>query len=172
MNEKVNSPAHYGGAQNPYEAIKVIRAWGLGFAIGNALKYLCRAGKKPGESALDDLRKARWYLDNEIAALEGETKRASACRPGERRLRRAPPPWGVQDVVPVQIGASWFEFVHMTTSNAVSEFEWREVPHGPWLRCAATREEVPDPTPLALVRYARAFPERSGVGCEEVGAPA
>jgi len=81
MNEKVNSPAHYGGAENPYEAIKVIRAWGLGFALGNALKYLCRAGKKPGELVLDDLRKARWYLDNEIAALEGS--RASIAARGE-----------------------------------------------------------------------------------------
>lgn len=71
--EKINHPSHYGGADNVYEAIKVIRAWGLGFSLGNAVKYLCRAGKKGGESALDDLRKARWYLDNEIAALGGGT---------------------------------------------------------------------------------------------------
>jgi hypothetical protein len=70
--EKVDHPAHYGGRDNPYEAIKVIRAWGVGFAVGNALKYLARAGKKGGESTLDDLRKARWYLDNEIEALEAE----------------------------------------------------------------------------------------------------
>lgn len=69
--EKIEHPAHYGGAENPYEAIKVIRAWSLGFALGNAIKYVARAGRKPGESALDDLKKARWYLDNEIAALEG-----------------------------------------------------------------------------------------------------
>lgn len=72
MNEKVNNPSHYGGAANVYEVIKVIRAWGLdkSFALGNAIKYIARAGKKNGESVLDDLRKARWYLDNEIAALE------------------------------------------------------------------------------------------------------
>ena len=57
---------YYGGARNPYEAIKVIEAWGLNFALGNAAKYICRAGKKPGASRLDDLRKARWYLDYEI----------------------------------------------------------------------------------------------------------
>lgn len=69
---KVDHPAHYGGAGNVYEAIKVIRAWRLGFALGNAVKYIARAGKKNGESVLDDLRKARWYLDNEIATLEAE----------------------------------------------------------------------------------------------------
>jgi len=66
---KVDHPAHYGGKDNPYEAIKVIRAWKLGFALGNAIKYIARAGKKSGESAIDDLRKARWYLDNEIESL-------------------------------------------------------------------------------------------------------
>lgn len=69
---KVDHPAHYGGAENVYEVIKVLRAWGLhkSFSLGNAIKYLARAGKKPGESTLTDLRKARWYLDEEIAALE------------------------------------------------------------------------------------------------------
>jgi len=61
---------HYGGGDNPYEAIKVIRAWGLGFCLGNTLKYLCRAGKKPGESELKDLKKAAWYLDYFIKDLE------------------------------------------------------------------------------------------------------
>jgi hypothetical protein len=55
--EAVDHPAHYGGANNPYEAIRVIEAWGLGFCLGNALKYICRAGRK-GE-AIEDLKKAR-----------------------------------------------------------------------------------------------------------------
>ena len=58
--EKVNHPRHYGGQQNTYEAIKVIEAWGVGFHIGNVLKYLSRAGKK--DSKLEDLKKAQWYL--------------------------------------------------------------------------------------------------------------
>lgn len=66
---KVDHPAHYGGKDNPYEAIKVIRAWKLGFALGNAVKYISRAGKKSGESAIDDLRKAVWYLNSEIEEL-------------------------------------------------------------------------------------------------------
>lgn len=38
------------------------------------MKYISRAGKKAGESTLDDLRKARWYLDNEINELERSEK--------------------------------------------------------------------------------------------------
>jgi hypothetical protein len=66
--ETVDHPAHYGGADNPYEAIKVIEAWDLGFCLGNTVKYISRAGKKH-PNRLEDLRKARWYLDREIAQL-------------------------------------------------------------------------------------------------------
>lgn len=75
--ETVNHPAHYGG-DTVYEAIKVIKAWGLGFALGNALKYICRAPHKGTQ--LEDLRKARWYIDWQIKELEnlsGETKAQS-----------------------------------------------------------------------------------------------
>ena len=65
--ETVDHPAHYGGADNPYEAIKVIEAWQLGFCLGNAVKYIARAGKKG--DLVEDLRKARWYLDSEIEKL-------------------------------------------------------------------------------------------------------
>lgn len=67
--ELVDHPAHYGGADNPYEAIKVIEALGFGFNLGNAFKYMARNGKKFGVSAGEDLEKARWYLDREIARL-------------------------------------------------------------------------------------------------------
>lgn len=67
---KHDHPAHYGGKNNPYEAIKVIEAWGLDFCLGNLVKYVSRAGKKDGETKLDDLRKARWYLDRAISNLE------------------------------------------------------------------------------------------------------
>lgn len=72
--EAVNHPAHYGGADNPYEAIKVIEAWSLGFCLGNAVKYISRMGKKRGTSELEDLKKARWYLDREIQRMEKEAK--------------------------------------------------------------------------------------------------
>ena len=70
MSDAVDHPPHYGGADNPYEAIKVIEAWRLGFHLGNAVKYICRAGRKPDATLIDDLKKSRWYLDREIERLE------------------------------------------------------------------------------------------------------
>lgn len=66
----VDHPSHYGGADNPYEAIKVIEAWNLGFNLGNSVKYISRAGKKGDR--IEDLRKARWYLDREISNMEND----------------------------------------------------------------------------------------------------
>lgn len=71
MAEAVNHPTHYGGGDNPYEAIKVIEAWKLGFCLGNTVKYIARAGKKG--DALEDLRKAQWYLNREIERLSSIT---------------------------------------------------------------------------------------------------
>lgn len=69
-NEAVDHPSYYGGADSTYEAIKVIDAWGLGFSLGNAVKYICRAGNKLGNSKLQDLRKALWYCQHEIEKTE------------------------------------------------------------------------------------------------------
>lgn len=76
--EHVDHPAHYGGKDSPYEAIKVISAW-LGprgvfaFDLGNALKYICRAGAKPSDSGVSglkqDLQKAVWYLNHAIEVV-------------------------------------------------------------------------------------------------------
>jgi hypothetical protein len=68
--EQVNHPSHYGGENNPYEAIKVIDAWDLGFSLGNTVKYISRAGKKGKDKELEDLRKALWYLQHHIGTLE------------------------------------------------------------------------------------------------------
>lgn len=72
MSDTINHPPHYGGESHPYEAIKVIEAWRLGFHLGNAVKYIARVtlGGKQGGSRLEDLKKARWYLDREITRLE------------------------------------------------------------------------------------------------------
>ena len=72
--EHVNHPNHYGGKENPYEAIKVIDAWELGFSLGNTVKYISRAGKKGTDKELQDLRKALWYLQHHIEQLENEIK--------------------------------------------------------------------------------------------------
>lgn len=67
---KVNHPAHYGGAESPYETIKVIEAWDLDFHLGNAIKYISRAGIKHPATKIEDLKKARWYLDRAIVRAE------------------------------------------------------------------------------------------------------
>lgn len=61
--DPVNHPQHY--TRSGIETITVIEAWGLGYHLGNAVKYLSRAGFKGDR--LEDLEKARWYLDREIA---------------------------------------------------------------------------------------------------------
>jgi uncharacterized protein DUF3310 len=69
--DNINHPSRYGG-DTPYEAIKVIEAWGLGFCLGNTVKYIAR---RPDAykitDRIADLKKARWYLDREISNLEG-----------------------------------------------------------------------------------------------------
>ena len=70
MDNNVNHPQHYGGEKNPYEAIKVIDAWNLGFALGNTVKYISRAGKKDKTKELEDLLKAKWYLEHYINKLK------------------------------------------------------------------------------------------------------
>jgi len=67
MTETVNHPPHYGG-DTTYETIKVVEAWDLNFCLGNAVKYISRAGKKG--DALEDLKKAQWYLSREIMRWE------------------------------------------------------------------------------------------------------
>ena len=68
--EMVNHPSHYGGAENTYEAIKIIESLELDFHTGNALKYLVRAGKKDPSKELEDLKKAAWYIYRKIKNLE------------------------------------------------------------------------------------------------------
>lgn len=62
--DSVNHPDHYKGKDNPYEVIKVIDAWNLGFSLGNAIKYIGRAGAKGDK--VEDLQKAIWYIQHEI----------------------------------------------------------------------------------------------------------
>ena len=63
----INEPPHY--TRLDPEPITVIEAWRLGFCLGNAVKYIARHEAKGG---LDDLKKARWYLDRHISSMEGD----------------------------------------------------------------------------------------------------
>lgn len=61
------NPPHY--RRFPVEVIEITEH--LSFNRGNVVKYVCRAGHKPGSDELTDLKKAAWYLSREIARLEG-----------------------------------------------------------------------------------------------------
>jgi hypothetical protein len=65
--DPVNAPAHYRSHPSGIECIQVTEH--MGFLLGNVIKYLWRADLKG--DAIDDLRKARWYLDRELARREG-----------------------------------------------------------------------------------------------------
>lgn len=68
----VNHPTHYAG-KGGLECIDVIEAFELDFHLGNAVKYILRAGKK--DEVTQELRKAIWYLEREIGLYgEGEGK--------------------------------------------------------------------------------------------------
>lgn len=68
-NDMVKHPAHYTQGRN-FEPKDVIRDWELNFNLGSALKYIARAGRK--DDIIQDLCKAREYLNFEISALETE----------------------------------------------------------------------------------------------------
>lgn len=60
MTDDIKTPSHY--RSGGIEARHVIQAWRLGYELGTAVKYILRAGRKPGNSAEKDLRKAMEYL--------------------------------------------------------------------------------------------------------------
>lgn len=69
-NDAVNHPAHY--TQGKIEVIDFIADMGFAkeFSLGNTIKYIARAGAKDPAKELEDLKKARWYLDYYIKQLE------------------------------------------------------------------------------------------------------
>ena len=77
------NPKHYAGF-GQFSAVVIIRRWNairraigieqVSFNVGNALKYIQRAGLKPGQDEVQDLEKAVWYLNNRIHELDPEHK--------------------------------------------------------------------------------------------------
>lgn len=68
-NDPVNHPSHY--TSGKIEVIDFIEDKGLGFHLGNAVKYIARAGKKDPSKTAEDLEKAVWYINREIGRLGG-----------------------------------------------------------------------------------------------------
>jgi hypothetical protein len=79
MADSVNHPSHYKSHPSGVECITIVEH--MSFLRGNAIKYLWCAGQKG--DALEDLRKARWYLDREIANLESARGRLYDVETGE-----------------------------------------------------------------------------------------
>ena len=67
VSSTLSRPAHYGGENNPFEAIKIIHHYNLNFNLGNIIKYTLRCGKK--DEAIKELEKIKQYADFEIQRL-------------------------------------------------------------------------------------------------------
>ena len=81
MSDMVNHPSHY--TDGSIEVIDFIEDKKLNYHRGNALKYLCRAGKKDPAKEVEDLQKAVWYINREIQRLE--TQKQKDAREAELR---------------------------------------------------------------------------------------
>jgi ribosomal protein S6 len=68
MADMVNHPAHY--TDGKIEVIEYIEDKKLGYCLGNAIKYISRAGKKDKAKEIEDLKKAAWYIARRIKELE------------------------------------------------------------------------------------------------------
>ena len=66
--DPVNRPAHY--TDGKIEVIDFIEDKKLGFCLGNAVKYISRAGKKDPSKEVEDLNKAKWYIERRIKELQ------------------------------------------------------------------------------------------------------
>ena len=73
MNDNVNHPKHYNSHPSGVECIEITEHFN--FCLGNAVKYIWRASLKGKE--VEDLRKARWYIDREISRILNEKSHES-----------------------------------------------------------------------------------------------
>lgn len=85
MNDNINHPKHYEDAGYLVQPIDVCQE--LPFCLGNAVKYLCRAGNKEGCTKLEDLNKARWYLKRQLDYLDNGPLAAGLSARGARAAR-------------------------------------------------------------------------------------
>ena len=67
--ENVDHPNHY-LKDSGHEVIDAINAWDLNFELGNAIKYIARAGKKDPKKTMEDLNKAKWYIQHQIDRIK------------------------------------------------------------------------------------------------------
>lgn len=86
-NDPVNHPSHY--CTGNIEVIDFIEDQKFPYHLGNAVKYICRAGKKNPDKIIEDLQKAMWYINRYISVLRkkeaderGEADKAAAAAGG------------------------------------------------------------------------------------------
>lgn len=78
VQDPVNHPPHY--TFGTIEVIDVLEDWQLPFHLANAVKYVARAGRKDRDAKLQDLRKAKWYLERYIKLREKQIEGGSDVR--------------------------------------------------------------------------------------------
>lgn len=140
--DAVNHPSHYQG-KNGLESIDVIEAFALNFNLGNAVKYILRAGKKT-QDPTEDLRKASWYLQRAI----DKQPQAYSDYPPEAPPKEPPPSW-------------WLAFGFIAPPTRLEEVLFAYQKLGQTLRRDEAWEE-------ACLHYARL---RNQPVVEEVGSP-
>lgn len=72
MSDAVHHPSYYNTGK--IEVIDAIYDWNLDFDLGNAVKYIARAGKKDSEKYIQDLQKAIWYIRHKIELLKPDAQ--------------------------------------------------------------------------------------------------
>ena len=75
-NDEINHPSHY--TAGSIEVIDFLEAWDFPFHLANAIKYICRAGRKDKNALVTDLRKAVWYINRYIDYVEKGGKEGKA----------------------------------------------------------------------------------------------
>ena len=78
MTDLVNHPPHYGSHPSGVECITITEHYN--FNVGNAIKYLWRAGLKDGVDPVEDLKKAAWYVNREIERLQCQTSTSASIQ--------------------------------------------------------------------------------------------
>lgn len=72
--DPVNHPAHY--TAGGIEVIEFLESWSFPFHLANAIKYICRAGRKDKNALVTDLKKAVWYINRYIDYVEKQESKA------------------------------------------------------------------------------------------------
>ncbi len=81
----INHPPHYNSGK--IECIEFIedQGFGAGFCVGNAIKYIARAGRKNPAHEVEDLEKAIWYLKRHVELLKSRREKRQPVRPNQMR---------------------------------------------------------------------------------------